>query len=105
MKINTEVEIDCEASAVPEPKIKIQQLSASGELERQFEQRTLRYNSTKATKRFRCLAENELGSIHREITVKNYGNHFSVFISFFQTLLVDSLLKFAGDRKCRKFGT
>lgn len=76
VKINTEVEIDCEAYAIPEPNIRIQKLSTRGEPERQFEQRTLKYNSTVGTKRFRCLAENELGSIQRELTVTNYGNDF-----------------------------
>ena len=74
IKLNTEIEINCDAFAIPEPKIKIQKLSSKGNLEQEFEQKKLKFNFTKASSnRFRCFIENELGSIQKEIQIKHYG--------------------------------
>ena len=74
MKLNTEVEINCDAYAIPEPRIKIQKLSPNGNLEQEFGQSKLKFNYTRtSSKRFRCLVDNELGTIQKEITIKHYG--------------------------------
>ena len=73
VRMNSEVEINCDAFGIPEPIIKIQRMK-SALVEQEFERKKLKFNFTRASSsRYRCFAQNELGSIQKEITVKHYG--------------------------------
>lgn len=74
VKLNTLIEIDCDAFANPEPKIRIEKL-LNGAFSLESNERKIKFNYTKSSpKTFRCFAENEIGSIEKEVKIRPYGN-------------------------------
>ena len=73
VKLNGELNVDCQAAGYPQPKIKLERI-LNGNILESFENGQLRTRYTKLLAgQYRCTAENSVSRIEKEFQVKHYG--------------------------------